>query len=228
MPSGINIDVSRSIELGLEIGAGSNITSYNLGYSLSNNQAEFLWDGIMFPPALFDIAGETYNTSTMYGEISAAQLFGPPVEGPSLLMNGLVIRALEAGDIILTVTALPGTRVNSVDITAGTVLGTMTIHQIPSCLIVGEVVGGNLITQAMVDLWDCLGQPASWCYDCHSVGDFNGDCLIDAADIKVMVAGWRVYDPDCDTNNDGVIDADDIQAVITGWLEGCPSGCVPE
>jgi hypothetical protein len=98
----------------------------------------------------------------------------------------------------------------------------------PACLIVGEVVGGNLITQAMRDLWDSLGQPASWCYDCHSEGDFDGNCLIDAGDIQAMVAAWTVYDPDCDTNNDGVIDAGDIQTIVGAWTTGCPAGCVPE
>jgi hypothetical protein len=95
------------------------------------------------------------------------------------------------------------------------------------CLVVGQTVGGNLITQAMYDLWVSLGEPASWCYDCHSLGDTNGDCFVDAVDVQLFVAAWSVYDADADTNNDGTIDAVDVQALLNGWNNGCPVGCTP-
>jgi hypothetical protein len=43
-------------------------------------------------------------------------------------MSGLVIHCLEAGDTVLTVTALAGTTVDDTPIANGTVLGTMVIH----------------------------------------------------------------------------------------------------
>jgi hypothetical protein len=95
------------------------------------------------------------------------------------------------------------------------------------CLKVGQMVGGNMITQAMFDLWDSLGQPASWCYDCHYRCDTDGDCDVDAGDVQVIIGGWSVYNADADTDNSGAIDASDIQNMIAGWQSGCGT-CTPE
>lgn len=94
------------------------------------------------------------------------------------------------------------------------------------CLQVGEMVGGNLITQEMRDLWESLGEPASWCYDCHYRGDTDGDCDVDADDVSVLVDGWGAYEPAADTDNDGDVDADDVANLVTGWNEGCGT-CTP-
>ena len=96
------------------------------------------------------------------------------------------------------------------------------------CLVVGQTVGGNLITQAMRDVWDGIGQPDCWCYDCHYRCDTDGDCDVDAIDVGVAVAGWTTYTGNecADTDNDGDIDAVDIGAMVTGWNSGCGS-CTP-
>jgi hypothetical protein len=95
------------------------------------------------------------------------------------------------------------------------------------CLKVGETVGGVYITQAMRDLWDSLGQPDCWCYDCHWKGDTDGDCDVDYYDVTDAVDGWNDYNvtnPDglcADVDNDGDVDYYDVTDVRDGWDNGC-------
>ena len=108
------------------------------------------------------------------------------------------------------------------------------------CLIVGQVVGGNLITQTMWNLWDIKGRPNSWCYDCHFRGDIDNDCTIGGTDIGGYspTTGWQysfatAYTPSADIDNDGTIGGTDIGGFspTSGWSYGfsnqCPPGCVP-
>ena len=100
------------------------------------------------------------------------------------------------------------------------------------CLKVGETVGGVYITQAMRDLWDSLGQPICWCYDCHWKGDTDGDCDVDYYDVTDAVDGWNDYNdtnPDglcADVDNDGDVDYYDVTDVRDGWDNGC-GDCTP-
>jgi hypothetical protein len=93
------------------------------------------------------------------------------------------------------------------------------------CLVVGEWVGGNLITQAMRDLWDTLPSPLRdcWCFDCHWRADSDGDCDVDYPDVITAIDGWNVYLTGfcADTDNDGDVDYPDIIALIDGWNLGC-------
>lgn len=96
------------------------------------------------------------------------------------------------------------------------------------CLVVGQTVGGNLITQAMYDQWVANGKPDCWCYDCHHLGDTDGDCDVDTGDIGVFLNGWSNYPTGicADTDNDGDVDTGDIGKFLTGWSSGCGS-CTP-
>jgi hypothetical protein len=112
------------------------------------------------------------------------------------------------------------------------------------CLIVGQVVGGVLITQDMRTLWDSLGQPECWCYDCHFRGDTNDDGVIDSTDLLgtdgpggSVYDGWYdawniAYHPCADTSNDGIIDSTDLLgsdgpggSILDGWYDGWNNGC---
>jgi hypothetical protein len=98
------------------------------------------------------------------------------------------------------------------------------------CLVVGQTIGGDLITQAMYDLWVTNGKPDSWCYDCFGYGDTNGDCLLTyAIDINKLKQAWNTgYLPEADFNKDGVITyAGDINRIKANWTTGCPGDCVP-
>jgi len=104
------------------------------------------------------------------------------------------------------------------------------------CLVIGEVVGGVFITQAMYDMWVQLGKPSCWCYECHSNGDIDGDCDVDTSDVHEFINGWNdwAHHPCGDTNNDGVVDTTDVMGdpntgiggVVYGWITGCGT-CVP-
>jgi hypothetical protein len=103
------------------------------------------------------------------------------------------------------------------------------------CIVVGQVCGGVLITQAMYDKWVEIGKPLSWCHPGHVKGDANVDCIVNATDV-IGLAGspnykssfgkaWPdpAYKPSCDCTNDGIINASDILG-----LSGIPgSGIKP-
>jgi len=88
------------------------------------------------------------------------------------------------------------------------------------CLVVEQYVGGVFITQDMYDLWDSLGKPECWCYDCHWRGDSNGDCLVFSMDVTIAFTGWLDYQKAelnhygycADTNNDGIVFNEDVTA----------------
>jgi hypothetical protein len=112
------------------------------------------------------------------------------------------------------------------------------------CFREGQVRNGLTITAAMVTLWGTLGEPNSWCYDCHHMADIDGDCAIGGTDINGMVgepgsgwfSAWNVgYDKHSDIDYDGTIGGTDINGYIgtlSGWFAawnsgGCPVGCTP-
>jgi hypothetical protein len=57
--------------------------------------------------------------------------------------------------------------------------------------------------------------------DC--LGDFNGDGVVDLADIVMMLPAWNttvgdaLYDPLYDLDADGDIDLADIMTVVSNW-----------
>jgi hypothetical protein len=97
------------------------------------------------------------------------------------------------------------------------------------CLVVGQYVGGVMITQAMVDLWDSVGRPDCWCYDCHWRADTDGDCDVDYPDVLNVIAGWNDWNANqCgDTDNDGDVDYPDVLQCIAGWNNGCTDASHP-
>ena len=97
---------SDSIEIDLELAAGHDITAYQVIYELSNAQAEFIWEGTVFPTSM-DLPGKYQNQDAQYGEITQSQIFSGAVPGPTVLMQGLMIHCLDYTDVVLTVTADP-------------------------------------------------------------------------------------------------------------------------
>jgi len=102
------------------------------------------------------------------------------------------------------------------------------------CLVVGQIVGGVLITQNMYDLWISLGEPPSWCYDCHFRGDVDDNGIISTGDLLGIPGtdgwsqAWNVgYNPQSDTDNSGVISTGDLLGVTgnDGWSKGWSLGC---
>jgi hypothetical protein len=74
------------------------------------------------------------------------------------------------------------------------------------------------------------GSPDCWCpyYECHALGDTDGDCDVDTGDISVFLAGWNNYMSGvcADTDYDGDVDTGDVSNALTGWNSGC-GACTP-
>jgi len=89
------------------------------------------------------------------------------------------------------------------------------------CLVVGQFVGGLLVTPQMYSNWVQIGKPPSWCHPGHVMGDADESCVVDAGDVlsgpnpnfqDSFGKAWPdpAYAPECDTNNDKIINAADI------------------
>jgi len=117
------------------------------------------------------------------------------------------------------------------DVTYGTC---PVVMEAADCFQVGNVIGGDTITQAMRDIWLTLtpAQQAVWCVSCFSYGDTNGDCLLDYGnDVQTLKTGYAnftqssIYDPLCDFNKDGAIDyGNDVQRLKANYPT-CPGTC---
>ena len=63
-------------------------------------------------------------------------------------------------------------------------------------------------------------------------GDLNGDCVVDIADIMMVVAAWGLregqpgWNPALDLDGNGVIDISDIMLVVQQWGETCQDASV--
>jgi hypothetical protein len=146
-PAEITIRPSDLITLDLHLATGENILQYQLMYELSNEQAEFLIDGTVFPWASL-AAGKinAYDDTDNYiswVEIAASNLFSA-VAGPLDLMDGLVIHCLDTTDVILTVYVSENTVINGETIPIDTVMHTLVIHQIPEPMTVALLGLGGL------------------------------------------------------------------------------------
>ena len=51
--------------------------------------------------------------------------------------------------------------------------------------------------------------------------DINGDLIVDAADLGLLLAAWGNGDPLRDFNQDGQVDGADLGLLIGAW-GGCP------
>jgi hypothetical protein len=60
---------------------------------------------------------------------------------------------------------------------------------------------GNLIPDS------CEGQP----------GDVNGDGIINAADLSLLLAAWGTADPNADVDGDGSVSAADLSLLLQNW-----------
>lgn len=48
-------------------------------------------------------------------------------------------------------------------------------------------------------------------------GDLTGDCIVDGADLGVLLSAWGSSEPEPDVNSDGVVDAADLAALLSEW-----------
>jgi len=157
-PDEITIGPSDIIELDLELDTGT-ITSYTVGYYLSNAKAELITDGASgsYPditepmtdiefPAAFDFAGEISagGTRSQYVQFGAGQFMSNPLEAPQVLMKELYVHCLEPGDVVLNIYVEGTTIIDGVTLTSGELLHTLTIHQIPEPMTIALLGLGGL------------------------------------------------------------------------------------
>lgn len=88
----------------------------------------------------------------------------------------------------------------------------------------GGIVGDG-ITEVNIQASQTLvgvSVPECWKKSCFTYGDANGDGLITAADITILINSWTNYNPCADFNKDGLVTAADITILINNWATGCP------
>ncbi len=146
---------SQILELDLELDAIQTISGITLDYVLSNAQAEFITDGasrpeypgltdIEFPSdPLFDLDGTTPIVRPQLVQITTGQLFNPALQGPLVLMTELYVHCLDASDVILQIIS-QGSTINGEFIAPGTIMHTLTIHQIPEPMTIALLGLGGL------------------------------------------------------------------------------------
>lgn len=143
------------VVLGLQLAAGQNILAYQITYTLSNEQAEFVLPapgsppqyGIDFPWA--SVAPGKVNAYDGEGimswvEIAADNLF-TPVAGPLDLMDGLILHCLDPTPVTMTVVVSARTEIDGSVIPVDTVLHTLSIVQVPEPMTLALLGLGGLL-----------------------------------------------------------------------------------
>jgi len=142
-PDEITIVTSGNIELGVELAAGHTLRSFGFDYRLSNDQAEFLADNVVFKPA-FDIPGSVLIDDPQRVHVTGSMLFSPDLQGPALLFEGLLVHCLGPVDVEMIVwndeTWIDGELLIVTD-----PLSHLTIHQIPEPMTLALLSFGVLL-----------------------------------------------------------------------------------
>lgn len=167
-PEEITLRQSEAVSLGIELYTGS-LLYPDLDYILSNAQAEFIWDGYIDDygnefgpiefPAPFEVdpgllisepqrvtIGAYIDLFTLGYQNSSVQspiILGGPVLAPATIMTDLVLHCLEPTDVILEIIS-NGIEIDFEFIPPGTVLHTLTIHQIPEPMTIALLGLGGL------------------------------------------------------------------------------------
>jgi hypothetical protein len=150
-PEVITVSISEEVTLGLHLSAGETIKAYQITYSLSNEQAEFLtppgWTNVTFPWAS-DAPGKIGSYDGVgvvsWVEIAAANIFEAD-PGPLTLMQGLILHCLNDTPVTMTVTTSEVTEINGEIIPIGTILHTLDIIQVPEPMTIALLGFGGAI-----------------------------------------------------------------------------------
>ena len=141
-PDTIYLNPSETVEIGLGLAAGENILKYTITYSLSNEQAEFVFPdpqdigglsvyGLEFPWAsMFPGKVSDYDDVGVMSWVKiAADNFMQATPGPLTLMQGLILHCTDNTPLTMTVTVVGDTTVDGQSIPIDTVLHTLNIVQ---------------------------------------------------------------------------------------------------
>ena len=146
-PDTIYLQPSETVELDLELAQGETVQCYQVTYELSNEQAEFLTSGTVFPwgsLAPGKINAQDGTAPVSWVEIAADNLFsGSP--GPLVLMQGLILHCTDPTPVVMTVTVSERTIIDGQEIPIGTVLHTLEIIQVPEPMTIALLGLGGLL-----------------------------------------------------------------------------------
>ena len=151
----ITLFVSEEVVLDLHLDVGENIKTYQLMYTLSNEQAEFILPdpetapqyGISFP-WVSDAPGKVNafdgDGVMSWVEIAAGNFFAATA-GPLTLMDGLILHCLDDTPVTLTVVTSAVSIIDGVEIPIDTVMHTLDIIQIPEPMTIVLLGLGGLL-----------------------------------------------------------------------------------
>ena len=157
-PDELTLETSEEVTLDMHLAAGENILKYQVTYSLSNEQAEFLFPdptdstglltyGISFPWAsMFPGKVNAYDQVGIISWVEiAADNFMAAVAGPLTLMDGLILHCLDDTPVAMSVTVSASTVIDGATVPVDTVLHTMDIIQIPEPMTIALLGLGGLL-----------------------------------------------------------------------------------
>jgi hypothetical protein len=141
-PAEITLQTSETIELDLELTPGHICSGFALRYELSNNQAELIADDVVLPSWPPDYRIQIVPLGV---EIVWYDFMSPPIEGPAVLIQGLILHCVVYGPVDLTISTFDGgTMIDGQTLPDG-VLHTLTIHQVPEPTAILLLATGALI-----------------------------------------------------------------------------------
>lgn len=131
-----------------------------------------------------------------------------------------VYRTTETGDDVLWY-AVKTDSITGANLTPGvirTLSGTLTIPPEDADQVSRVAYVIELQQQADFDTGRILFTNAFVETECGScVGDVNGDGMVDAADLGLLISAWGTADPNADINGDGDVDAADLGLLVAAW-----------
>jgi len=137
-PVEITLAPSQTVEIDLELEAGSNTAGYVLEWEILGGRAEFIWSGVTYP-IVFEAASKISGTPTANKiRFTGSQILGSPKEGPGVIMMGLILHCLledptPNDPTIMTVYTRGTTKINgqNIHVTPGVEVHRLIIHQVP-------------------------------------------------------------------------------------------------
>ncbi len=136
----ITLMPSQTIEIGLNLPAGHTISGYVLEWEILGGRATFDWSGVTFPIVFVAPSKITTIPEPLPNKVrmTGTQLLDPAREGSGVVMQGLILKCNTTDPspndpTIMTVYTRGTKKVDGVNIqvSPGTLVHTLVIHQIP-------------------------------------------------------------------------------------------------
>ncbi len=168
--------------------------------------------GGAFPNARWNVDGCYFERNRAIDVDGAGAIFayrlGVDIEGGSFVRNIVDVAPLSAIAV--------ATQGVSSDVSTAAFCASFADPVLGSFVTGGVIDGGGVCVTADCTDVDDNGVP-DICDPVLCPGDINGDEMVDAADLGLLVGAWGDSDSDADLNGDGGVDAADLGLLIGGW-----------